>query len=278
MEYKSLFTVLLDEERAGATLDAAIALADRWGAHLDVLCFGLHPVDPAGYSVGAITMIDESILGEAEAQAGRLRDMAEKRLKRSGISYGIEPAIAFPGGVTHWVASRARFADLTILGRPADQSRPREAEAILEAALFNGHVPVLMVPGGSVDGLLDRVLLGWNDSDEALEAARAARPLLVAAGQVEVAVIDPPDYGGDGLDPGSRLAESLAHHGARVELAEVARTLPKTAEVILRRARDTGASLLVVGAYGHSRLRESIMGGVTRDLLDDSELPLFMAH
>src|SRR5690606_4771898 len=133
--------------------------------------------------------------------------------------------------------------------------------------LFAGGTLVLMMPEGAKAGAFDRIMLAWNDSPEAMRAARAALPLLTAAGRVNIVVVDPPRHGADRSDPGGRLAQFLARHGVQAEVTILARTMPRVADVLERQAADSDADLIVMGAYGHSRLRESILGGATRDML-----------
>ena len=151
---------------------------------------------------------------------------------------------------------------------------------MLEASLFEGGAPVLVLPQGSVavEGLGKRILVAWNQSDEALHAIRRALPVLKAAEAVEIAVVDPSPYSPEGSDPGGKLCQMLTRHGVKAEIAVLAKTLPTVTEVLTRRAAETGADMLVMGAYSKSRLREAIMGGATRHMLERANLPVLMAR
>ena len=122
------------------------------------------------------------------------------------------------------------------------------------------------------------MVLAWNQSREAMRALRAALPLLQAARSVSVAIVDPQHFGAERSDPGGALCVMLARHGIRAEVAVLARTLPRVADILNRHARDTGASLVVMGAYGHARLREYVLGGATRSMIDAADVPVFLAH
>ena len=183
------------------------------------------------------------------------------------------------GTLGNVVASRAEFADLVVLPKPYGEGAraggrgdPRK-RALRDAGAGAGRT------ARRAEALsANRILIGWNESAEALAAIRAALPLLLKAASVTIAIIDPPPHGRDRSDPGGVLAEMLARHGVRADIAVLARTMPRVSDVMCRHANDIEADLIVMGAYGHSRLREAILGGATRNMLEASPLPVFMAH
>ena len=103
-------------------------------------------------------------------------------------------------------------------------------------------------------------------------------PLIQAAKTVNIVVIDPPSHGAERSDPGGALAEALSRKGIRCDISVLARTMPKVSDVLQRHISDVGGELLVMGAYGHSRFREAIFGGATRNMLESAEIPVLMAH
>ncbi len=121
-------------------------------------------------------------------------------------------------------------------------------------------------------------MVGWNESLEALRAVRAAMPLLTQADTVHVVVIDPPTHGPSRSDPGGMLSQYLARHGVSAEIDVLSKTLPRVSDVLTRHATDMDADLLVMGAYGHSRFREAVFGGATRNMLEQATIPVLMAH
>ena len=123
-----------------------------------------------------------------------------------------------------------------------------------------------------------RVVIAWNQSAEAMSAVRQSLPILKAADLVNIAVIDPPQHGAERSDPGGMLCQMLVRHGVKAEVSVLARTLPRISDVLARHVRDMNADLLVMGAYGHSRFREAILGGATRNMLEKAEVPVLMAH
>jgi nucleotide-binding universal stress UspA family protein len=109
-------------------------------------------------------------------------------------------------------------------------------------------------------------------------AVRRALPFLKQAQLVNIAVIDPPQHGPERSDPGGALCQMLVRHGVKAEVSVLARTMPRVSDMLNRHLRDLDADLLVMGAYGHSRFREAILGGATRNMLEMAEAPMLMAH
>ncbi len=279
MAYKTLLTILSEGDEAAATLDAAVGLARREDAHLEVFCLGIDRTQVGYYYVGAMALIQQETLELAQEQAQRLADAARDRLSREDIRWSVDAAVAQIGGLSALVGHRARYADLVVLPRPYGEGREPEAEAILEAVLFDGLVPVLVLPGGTLPERLGRrIVVAWNQGAEALSAVRHALPLLQAAERVTITVINPPPHGPERSDPGGMLSQMLARHGVRAEVAILAQTLPRVSDTLTRHIADQNADLLVMGAYGHSRFREAILGGTTRNMLEQAPVPVFMAR
>lgn len=279
MTYRTICTILTDSETLAGTLAAAAQVARREDAHLSVLCLGVDRTQVGYFYAGATPLLQQQVIEQAQQDARALEEAARAALAREDVRWSIEAAVAQYGGLTTLVAVNTRFADLVVLPKPYGTGRTQEAEAVLEAALFETQTPVLVVPeGGLPAGFGSRILIAWNQSDEALAATRAALPFAARADLVNVTVIAPPDYGPERSDPGGPLGEMLARHGANVEVSVLAKTAPRVSEVIMRHARDIDANLVVMGAYGHSRFREAILGGATRNMLESATLPVLMAH
>ena len=196
------------------------------------------------------------------------------------LRWTVEAAFTQLGALTDLVAQRARFADLVILPRPYAAAQGPEAEAVIEAALFQGRAPVLVLPdlGAGRAATPRRAVIAWNQSAEAMAAVRKSLPLLKQADAVVITVVDPPVFGPERSDPGGLLCQMLVRHGVKAEVSVLARTLPRISDILARHVRDQNADLLVMGAYGHSRLREAILGGATRNMLEQTEIPVLMAH
>lgn len=279
MTYQCMFTVLTDDALVDETLSHAVALADAHDAHLDVLCLGVDRTQTGYYYAGASAIVLQETITRAHEEAEAAKARAEAMLKQTDLRWGIETGVAQLADLGRHIAARARFSDLVILPKPYGEGRGPELEPVTEAALFDGHTPAMIVPEDMAPvPRPKRIMVGWNESIEALSAVRAARPLMVAADMVHVVVIDPPAHGPNRSDPGGLLSQYLARHGVQVEIDVLSKTLPRMSDVLSRHAMDMEADLLVMGAYGHSRFREAIFGGATRNMLEQAALPVLMAH
>ncbi len=279
MAYKTLFSVLTDPDLVEPVLEKGIALANAHDAHLDVLCLGVDRTQTGYYYAGANAMVLQETITRAHEEAKEVEDKVKQRLGNSNIRWNTETGVAQLADIGRHVAAHARFADLAVLPQPYGENRGAELEPIVEAAMFDGKVPALVLPtDGSVVTDPQRVIIAWNESNEAMAAVRAALPILQAAEAVRVVVIDPPTHGPERSDPGGMLSQLLSRHGVHAEVSVLAKTLPKTSEVLARHIRDINADLVVMGAYGHSRFREAILGGTTRNMLEHAEIPVLMAH
>lgn len=282
MNWKTLLTVVTRQDPPATAfqgLEAAIGLARREDAHLEVLALGLDISQPGYFYAGTSMIVLQETLARVQSGAEELEALARKRLGAEDIRWSVDQAVAQMGGVAPLVSQRARFADLVVLPRPYGEGRSAVDEAVLETALFEAGVPVLVLPEGLVEvPQFDRIVVAWNQSPEALAAIRKALPLLQRAAMVDITVIDPPAHGPERSDPGGSLSQWLARHGVRAEVTVLARTMPRVSDILARHVRDRDADLLIMGAYGHSRFREAILGGATRDLLEGTEVPVLMAH
>jgi nucleotide-binding universal stress UspA family protein len=205
----------------------------------------------------------------------------DKACVRNGVSMarrGEQPAkisadwLVETGSQTELVAQFGRLADLIIVPRPARVSPPPKT---IDAALRETGRPVLMLPPRAVDCIGERIVIGWNGSKEAAQAVAAARPILREAGAVTVLTTDKRQKrrpnGGD-------LLTYLACHGIAASVSIMDTRTRSVPEALLANARELDADLLVTGGYSRHRLREVIMGGVTRYLLAESDIPIMMVH
>jgi len=279
MSYKSLFSVLTDETLAGPVLAQATELTRANDAHLEVLCLGVDRSQTGYYYAGANAMILQESITRAQTEAEEVEKTVRKLLNTSDIRWSADSGVAQLADLGRHVAARARFSDLVVLPRPYGDGRGVELEPVLEAAMFDAHTPILVMPDDStVVKDPKKIVLAWNESAEAMNATRAALPMLKAANVVHVVVIDPPTHGPNRSDPGGLISQYLARHGVKVEIDVLSKTMPRVSDVLLRHVQDIDADLVVMGAYGHSRFREAILGGATRYMLEQSQIPVFMAH
>lgn len=279
MAYKTLFTAVTDPAAAAAPMAMAKALCRAWDAHLDVLTMGIDRTQTGYYYAGANAMVLQETLQRAQREATDLETEIRAEFKAEDVLWNVETAVAAIADLGRHVAGRARFADLAVMAQPYGEGAGVELEPVLEAALFDGDTSVLMVPAGyEPKSEFKRIVIGWNESKEALNAVRRALPLLKKAEFVSIAIINPPTHGPERSDPGGRLSEFLSRHGVHVEISVLAKTMPRISDVLARHAEDISADLMVMGAYGHSRFREAILGGATRGILENAKLPVFLSH
>lgn len=282
MAYKSLLTVAVSAERSEQAVTGAAALAAANDAHLDILALGVDRTQ-VGYSyIGTGAVVLQAAVDRAEQDAKEIETAVRRAIASQPptLRWTVEAAVTQLGALTDIVAQRARFADLVVMPRPYGANQGPEAEAAVEAALFEGRAPVLVLPdsGAGRAATPRRAVIAWNQSAEAMTAVRKALPMLKQADLVNIAVIDPPQHGPERSDPGGMLCQMLVRHGVRAEVSVLARTLPRISDILARHVRDQNADLLVMGAYGHSRFREAILGGATRNMLEQTEVPVLMAH
>ncbi len=279
MAWKSILTIATGPEHLSRQIDGAIALARREDAHLDVFCIGVDHAQTGYYYAGASAYVFQEAIDRAMATADQTAQAARDRLASEDIRWGVDSAVAQLGGLSALAGIQARYSDLVVLTRPYGEDRGPEVEAVLEAALFEGRAPVLLLPDSGLPAQYGRrVTIAWNQSHEAMAAVHRALPLLKAADLVDITIIDPPPHGVERSDPGGALSQFLARHGCTVQVSVLAKTQPRVTDVLRRHVTETGSDMIVMGAYGKSRFREAILGGATRNMLEGVEVPVLMAH
>lgn len=281
MALKDILVHLDGTEQSDMRLGLAAGLARRHGAHLA----GLYVVDimlpvMAAADAGSGAVLGEMLdrmRGDALAEAARVEAGFREMLRREAMAGEWRCA---EGQTAELVALHARYADLAVLGQANPDGGPAAASAVIEAVLFDSGRPALVVPyAGSFATLGQRVLVGWNASAQSARAVHDALPVMAGAGTVVVSAVNPRrgiDAHGD--QPGADIARHLARHGLAVTVEHTVAPEIGAGDLLLNRASEISADLLVVGAYGHSRLRETILGGVTRTLLQQMTVPVLMAH
>lgn len=282
MAYKSILTVLNFVTDVPGTIASASRLARSQDAHLDILVLGIDRTQLGYTYIGSGAELMQIAIERAEEDARTIEAAVTEALKGEPeeLRYSVEAAVTQIGALTDLVAQRARFADLVVLARPYGAGKGADSEAVVEAALFEGRVPVIVLPAQGLpeNPVPRRIVLAWNQSAEAMAAARQALPFLKAADKVDITVVDPPQHGPERSDPGGHLCQMLVRQGVKAEVSVLAKSLPKVSEVIARHVTDIDADLLVMGAYGHSRFREAILGGATRAMLEQAQVPVLMAR
>lgn len=279
MSYKSVSLVVTDSAVDAAALAAAQTLVERESGHLDVYCIGVDHGRYEALPIGASAVALESGIAEARETARNLETWVNGQLPPVDVKIGVESLTLPQVGLDSGLGRMLRYSDLVVAPRPYGQPAGPLQVQVLESALFGSGAPVLVVPPDMTRfDPPKRIMIAWDESDESLAAIRAALPFLRAADRVDVVMVDPPSRPPERSDPGGAVGQMLARHGVRTEIAVLARTMPRIADCLNRFASDAESDLVVMGAYGHSRVREALLGGPTRDMLQDSDLPIFMSR
>jgi nucleotide-binding universal stress UspA family protein len=276
-DYKTILVHVDAGRTTPARLDVAVELAGASGAH--VAC--LYAVRTEPMPSGAMEAREMMLEARARAQAENLqaaRRAFDECMRRTGFEraeWRASTADPLDAVLIH-----ARYADLVVIGQlnPEWESGvDKDFERSLPIAVGR---PVLVVPYAFERRPIGRrVLVAWNASREAARAVSDALPLLQRAAQVDVVAFEPARSGADhGEEPGADIALYLARHGVKVTVSRVDAPDLDVGNQLLSRAFDLSADLIVMGAWGHSRLRELILGGVTRTLLESMTVPVLMAH
>jgi len=183
------------------------------------------------------------------------------------------------GKVSESLVRQARQADLVILGQiNQDHPPPPEGRQLAEDVLMTSGRPILAIPYiGDFQTVGTRILVGWNNSREAARAVNDAIPLLARAASVTILEVSARKSATDDVTSAG-IMRHLTRHGIRAEMIRTVLASSSTPDLLLNYAADLSADLLVIGGYGHSRLRELVLGGVTRELLRHMTLPVLMSH
>ncbi len=276
MALKNILVHVDDRPQAQARLELAVALAERDRAHLTALdIYGVEPVP------GFVAAELPRSLVEQSRQAARDRAAATEARFQS--------LLATANTTTEWravetldpalVSLHARYSDLAIIGQDDPDDR-QAVKGIAEEVVMGSGRPVLVVPhAGRFSSVGQNVLIGWDGGREATRAVNDALPLLSADARVTVMALDPAHTaaGRTGY-PGQDIATHLARHGVQVETTHYVTERMSVGDLLLSRAADLSADLIVMGAYGHARLRQIVFGGTTRHMLHHMTVPVLMSH
>jgi nucleotide-binding universal stress UspA family protein len=278
MEYLDVLVPVIalsaDEGALGTASDLAVKAGGRATALIVSVWLGseyAHEHRPLSDALADLTAGARSVSASERAKIMAWIESHRPQLDVRDVT--IESAAALDEIVAH-----ARMADLVLLG--ASERHNRARRELLEDVLFKSGRPILLLPPDSprTDGW-DRILIAWNASAEATRAVVAALPILKAASHVRIVTVDAaPSKAGHGEPPGRELAAYLARRGVRAEVSNLDGLGRDHAQRLREAALDFSAEMIVMGAYGHSRAREFILGGVTRDLVGAPPLPLFLSH
>jgi nucleotide-binding universal stress UspA family protein len=257
--------------------DFALSVASAFGAHAAGVAFQYDPIMPTVLMDGVPPDVIDSQRAENErvARAATSRFDGAARLASVLVETRIIEA-TLAGAATRFAHIARRF-DLSVVAQAQPDTDGLEA-LIVEQALFDSGRPVLVVPYiQTAPFKADRVMLCWDGSRPAARAAGDAMPILARAKTIEVFIVESGRLKSNEI-PGADIADHLARHGLKVSVTRTVSGDIDVASVILSHAADSGADLIVMGGYGHSRLREFVLGGATRGILTSMTVPTLMSH
>jgi nucleotide-binding universal stress UspA family protein len=253
--------------------DYALAMAAKHGAHVTAAAYAVVPEIPGSLTAPLVRGLVGDAQAEVEQQVNEARARFERAAKTAGVHHGFHGSAASLQAAAADLAQRARTADLTVMTQHRNDFE-RVGDVFMEAALFRSGRPAIIVPRQYAGRFsTERVLIAWDGSLHASRAVLGAMPLLTDA-EIKVFSVEEVAKGRDFL--GSALVDHLRRHGLNAGLGQ--NDEPDIPRTILKEADAFRASLVVMGAYGHSRFREFIFGGATRAMLAEMRAPVLMAH
>jgi nucleotide-binding universal stress UspA family protein len=255
----------------------ATSIAATFGAHIAGISFLYEPVIPDGTLGGIPVDLIELQREENSKVANEAVSRFEAGVKKAGVSAETRILDATFGGAATVFAQIARRFDLAVVGQ-AQREGGASDELLVEGALFESGRPLVVVPYIQKRGLtLERVLACWDGGRTAARAIGDAMPFLERAKAVDIVIVAEERKGGDEIN-GANMGAHLARHGVTANVKRIAKGDLAIEDVLLSYAADSGADFMVMGGYGHSRLREFILGGVTRGILASMTVPVMMSH
>ena len=281
MSWKDILVIVSEAEADEPALALAEALAKQCSeCHLAAAFLTPLPDEPLAYEPTVVAGVWAELLGRARQEADAERKRVEARLQRSAKTVELRNAEALSRDLGRVAAVHARYADVAVMTRPSDGAGAELREEIIEGVLFHSGRPALIAPpnwNGQTIG--KRVVVAWDASREATRALSEADDILEFAEAVTVITIDAkPKMFGHGDQPGANIAAHLSRRGLPAEVRNVDSIGRSASLAIMDEATSLGADLVVMGGYAHSRLRELVFGGATRELLRTATVPLLMAH
>lgn len=278
MGFKDILVHVDSSAASTNRVSVSLALGRRFSARVVGLHVTPNPDVPPYFKPSHAERITKLYKESADEAAAMAESQFRKDVKDTGVETQWELA---QGDIARGLAEHGRLADLLIVGQD-DTENPSFVEPFLlsQKVVSQSDGPVLVIPIGPIPPSVGQnILVAWDGSREAARAVRDSLPLLRQAGQVSLLTIDPHSRGyiRSGTNPAA-MAAHLERHGIKAETIETLSDERNVTEVLLARIVEVGADLLVMGAFGHSRLKEFLLGGVTYDLLLKLPVPVLMSH
>lgn len=281
MSFKDILAFVVSLEADMAALSAAEALAQRFGACLTAVHITPLPEEPLAYEPTVVAGIWAQLLATARQDAQAEHQRLQTHLQTLSGRYQARSAEAQQRDLGRVAALHARYCDLAILPRPdQDSLRAVRFEMIEGVVLHSGRPALIIPPVWPAERVIGRrPLIAWDTSREATRALSEAARFLDTCEQAIVATVDArPKTFGHGPHPGANIAAHLERRGIDVVVNNLLTDSDGVAGALLSAARESGADLIIMGAYGQSRLLELMFGGATRDVLIRADIPLLLVH
>lgn len=254
-----------------------IALSGDLGAHLNVVVFGIMKSMPTAVYGGLpdfyLSEMHDRAVQETNQRAARIEEM----LQETYLSASVLAEYIDKGMIAATMSRHALYSDVVVFPNGVVPVNDAPTDAF-NGILFESGRPILILGAGEKSPLpIKRVVMAWNSEPEAAKAIHQSLPLLNNAQEVHLVLVDP-DGNASGPNPGDDMAAFLTRHSLKVTVDPVPSAGKDVSDVLLQHAIDKDADLIVMGGYGHSRLREWLLGGTTRDLLTNTKHPVLMSH
>jgi nucleotide-binding universal stress UspA family protein len=274
---KDIVVNLSVSEGGGPAGDYAVSIAAALNAHLTGIAFVFDPIVPVSGTGYIPAEVIETQQADNDAAAKAALDRFAAAAAREDLSAEPLTLSANLAGAGQQFAGLARRFDLAVVGQ-AEPERSAVEDMIAESTLFESGRPMIVVPYIQKGPLkLDNVMICWDGSRPAARAIGDAMPLLEKAGRVEIVIVTNERGKQDEIE-GADIGQHLARHGLKVDVHRISGGSIDVADALLSHAADSGADFMVMGGYGHSRLREFVLGGVTRSILQSMTVPVLMSH
>ncbi|WP_438278624.1 universal stress protein [Nitrobacter sp.] len=258
--------------------DFAASTAEMFAAHLTGVSFAFAASIPNYIVPNFPAGVLADLFAESETAARGAIDRFEVAMKHSGLSAEPRLVLQTEFGPPETFSKMARCFDLSIIMQSDDYSGINNSD-LIEATLFDSGRPLIVVPYIQQEGLkLDRIVCCWDGSRAAVRAINDALPLLRKANIVELFIVENAKTADENIIGGIEIGRHLARHDIKIEVRRTPAADIDVPNVILSHVADSSASMLVMGGYGHSRLREFVLGGATREILSAMTVPVFMSH
>lgn len=277
MSLKTIVAPVINLDEDEAALAVAGELTAISDGHAVALLVSVQLASAFSETQHSLSQVLADIAAGPNSVASQARDQILQWLERSSQEFEVRHMSVENALNEHEIMGHALLSDLIVMAQGRTHEKARSG--LIEHVLFRAGRPILLTPPERRERNWKRALIGWNAKPSAMRAVCAALPMLRKAEEVVVATVDArPSVSGHGEAPGHDLGAYLARHGVTAHVRNLDSMGKTHAEVLVAQAIADNTDILVLGAYGHSRAREFLLGGVTRELLQGAPLPLFMVH